>query len=70
MAASTPTYVVDGRWVCVGCRVLGEGVGGCWEEGEDVVASLGFRPNGDDVDCRRETAVGGLEERFCGEAGA
>lgn len=29
-----------------------------------------FRPNGDDVDCRRETAVGGLGERFCGEAGA
>lgn len=47
-------------------------VGGCWgskcEEVQEEVEAL-FIPSGDDVDGRRETAVG-LGERFCGETGA
>lgn len=38
------------------------------EEEEEEFEAL-FIPSGDDVDCRRETAVG-LGDRFCGEAGA
>lgn len=40
------------------------------EEGKSLLLLLLITPNGDDVDCRRETAVGGIGERFCGEAGA
>lgn len=49
--------------------------GGCawWcceeEEGiEEGTADL-VMPKGDDIDGRRETAVGSLGERFCGEEG-
>lgn len=38
--------------------------------GDDVEGTMDlFMPKGDDVDGRRETAVGGLGERFGGEEG-
>lgn len=64
VAASTPTYCV----VRSGCDGgLGEGFDGCFEECDGEVMAV---PASDVVDGRRETAVGTLEERCCGETGA
>lgn len=73
MVVAVAAFVVGVVVVRSGCvSALDGGVGGCWgskcEEEEEEVEAL-FIPNGDDVDGRRETAVG-LRDRFCGETGA